>query len=141
MPRFSARIPHLRARSARQGAGLHWLALLSSTGTLICCALPILLVAVGLGAAVASMTAAFPLLGSLVSHKAWVFGISGVLLLTAGYSTFRPGRACPADPALAAACIRAQRWSARLFWLSLGIWATGFVMAYLALPLRIWLGV
>lgn len=128
------------ARSAAPGTTLRWLALLFSSGTLICCALPILLVSIGLGAAVAAMTSAFPLLVALVAHKAWLFAGSAAFLALAGYATFRAGRACPADPALAAACQRAQRWSARLFWLSLAFWIVGFVMAYFALPVRIWLG-
>ncbi|UTW08937.1 hypothetical protein [Pseudomonas benzenivorans] len=125
---------------APPGSVLRWLALLSSSGTLICCALPILLVSLGLGTAVAALTAELPLLITLVEYKAWVFAVSAALLAVAGYSTFRPSRLCPVDPALAAACQRAQRLSARLFWLSLTIWSLGFLMAYLALPVRIWLG-
>ncbi|MBM3105864.1 hypothetical protein IIE18_12010 [Pseudomonas sp. V1] len=119
---------------------MRWLALLSSSGTLICCALPILLVSLGFGTAVAALTAELPLLITLVEYKAWVFAVSAALLAVAGYSTFRPDRVCPVDPALAIACQRAQRLSARLFWLSLTIWSLGFLMAYLALPVRIWLG-
>jgi hypothetical protein len=32
-----------------------------------------------------------------------------------------------------------MRWNRRILWLSSGIWAIGFVAAYLALPLQIWL--
>lgn len=128
-----------RTQTQEQPA-LRWLALLFSTGTLVCCALPILLVALGLGAAFASLTATFPVLVTLAAHKDWVFGLSAALIAAAGYSTFRPGRSCPADPALAAACERAHRLSVRVFQASLAIWGIGFVMAYLALPVRIWLG-
>ncbi|TBR12559.1 MAG: hypothetical protein EPO43_13325 [Rugosibacter sp.] len=128
------------AESPTQDSALRWLALLFSTGTLICCALPLMLVSLGFGAAFASMTSAFPPLVTLALHKAWVFGLSAALITGAGYSTFRSGRACPADPTLAAACARAQRLSSRLFWVALAIWSTGFVTAYVALPIRIWLG-
>ncbi|WP_439889168.1 hypothetical protein ACSX1C_09220 [Pseudomonas sp. MBLB4123] len=119
---------------------LPWLGLLASSGTLICCALPILLVSLGLGATVAALTSSFPLLISLVEYKAWLFACSAALLTAAAYSSLRPARLCPADPVLATACRRARRLSIRLLWLSLGIWITEFGMAYLALPLRIWLG-
>ena len=119
---------------------LRWLALLFSTGTLVCCALPILLVSLGLGVAFAALTSTFPVLVTLTEHKTWVFGFSSALIAAAGYSTFRPGRSCLADPALAAACERAHGLSVKVFWITLGIWGIGFVMAYLALPVRILLG-
>ncbi|MCC4118171.1 hypothetical protein LLG90_22725 [Aromatoleum toluclasticum] len=127
-----------RSYSARPA--LPWFSLLLSTGTLVCCALPILLVSFGLGAAFASLIAAFPVLVALAEHKAWVFGLSAVLLATAGYSTFRPGRSCPPDPALAARCERAHRLSVWVFCVALSAWGIGFITAYVALPVRIWLG-
>lgn len=137
--RSSSRI--IPVDSSSPGTAMGWLTILFSSGTLLCCALPILLVSVGLGAAVASLTAAFPPLVTLVAHKDWVFGVSAAALLAAaGYSAFRPGQTCPAEPALARACQRARRLSTRLLRASLAIWVVGFVMAYLALPIRIWLG-
>jgi hypothetical protein len=126
--------------SMTASAGLSWLALVTSAGTLICCALPIVLVTLGLGATVAALTSSFPILVTLSMHKAWIFAISGALLLVAGWLMWRPGRACPTDPVLAARCARAMRWNRRILWLSSGIWVIGFFAAYLALPLQIWLG-
>ena len=115
------------------------LALFASSGTLVCCALPITLVTLGMGATVASMTSAFPFLVTLSEHKVWVFAISALFLLLGGVALFRPGRQCPADPALAAACERAQRWGRRIWWLSVALFGIGFFAAFLALPLRLWL--
>lgn len=120
---------------------LSWLTLFTSTGTLVCCALPILLVSLGFGATVAAMTSSFPFLITLSEHKAWVFALSGGLLLLAGWLLYRPGRACPADPALHELCSRTQRWNLRIYKSSVVIWSIGFFAAWLALPLRIWLGV
>lgn len=117
-----------------------WLTLLTSTGTLICCALPILFVTLGLGATVAAVTSAAPFLVSLALHKGWVFAGSGLLLLISGWLLYRPGRVCPSDPALGSLCDRAQRWNRRIHGLSAAIWGVGFFAAYLALPIRIWLG-
>lgn len=121
--------------------GLHWLTLFASAGTLVCCALPILFVSLGLGATVAALTGSFPILMALSQHKAWVFGVSGGLLSLAGWLTYRPGRTCPADSRLNRLCEQTQTWNRRMYWTSVAIWSSGFIAAYLALPLRIWLGV
>lgn len=118
---------------------LSWLALFASTGTLVCCALPIALVTLGLGATVAAISSNFPFLVILTLHKAWVFAGSGALLAVSGWLMFRPGRACPADAELGVLCDRTQVWNRRIFWVSVVVWGVGFCTAYLALPLRMWL--
>jgi len=117
-----------------------WLALFASTGTLVCCAIPIVLVTLGLGATVAAMTSSFPVIVTLGEQKAWVFGLSAFLLVTSGWLLYRPGRSCPADPAEAQACTRAHAWNRRVLGLSAVIWSLGFIAAYLALPVRVALG-
>jgi len=117
-----------------------WLTLFTSTGTLICCALPILFVMLGLGATVAAVTSAVPFLVTLALHKVWVFAGSGLMLLISEWLLNRPGRACPSDPELGRLCDRAQHWNRRIHGFSAAIWGVGLFAAYLALPLRIWLG-
>ena len=85
-----------------------WLLLFTTSGTLICCAIPITLVSLGMGATVASMAATAPWLVALSMHKGWVFGLSAGLIALSAWSVYRPGRACPIDPELAAACARAD---------------------------------
>lgn len=116
-----------------------WLTLFASTGTLLCCALPIVLVTLGLGAAVVSLTSAFPFLITLSQHKVWVFAFSGIMLGLSGWLMYRSGRRCPTDPALGGLCNRTQVWNRRIYWISVAIWGIGFFAAYVALPLRIWL--
>jgi len=118
-----------------------WLTLFTTTGTLICCALPIMLVTLGLGATVVSMTSAFPILIVLSQNKIWVFAFSGIMLTVSGWLLFRPGRSCTTDKELARACNAAHRWNKRIYWGSIAIWVIGFFAAFLALPLRIWLDV
>lgn len=115
--------------------------LFTTTGTLICCALPIMLVTLGLGATVVSMTSAFPFLIILSQHKAWVFAFSGIMLAISGWLMFRPGRSCPTDEALAKACSSAHKWNIRIYWTSVVIWIIGFAAAFLALPARMWMGI
>lgn len=127
-------------RNAQKELGIGWWALFAASETLVCCALPILLVSLGLGATVAALTHRLPILITLSAHKEWVFAGSATLLAASGWLLYRPGRQCPADPALAALCHRAQMWNRRLYWGSIALWTIGFFATYLALPLRIALG-
>jgi len=128
-------------QNAKRGARLSFVTLFATTGTLVCCALPIALVSVGLGASVATLTSLFPSLIFMSKYKLWVFIGSGFLLGVTAWSLWRPGRSCPTDPVLAANCQKAERWSRRVFWSASTIWGIGFFAAYLALPLRMALGI
>jgi len=123
----------------RMGVGLGWVSLFASTSTWICCALPILLVTVGAGATLAGITQQFPFLTVLGANKNWMFAISAVLLTAAAGLTWRSGQHCPADPVLAQHCLRVRRWNKGILWVSLIVWLFGFVAAYLALPVRMYL--
>src|SRR5215470_19963060 len=59
---------------------LSYFSLFGSVGTLLCCALPSVLVLAGLGATVASTLSALPWLVALSHHKVWTFAISGLLI-------------------------------------------------------------
>jgi hypothetical protein len=107
-----------------------WMLLFTTSATLICCVIPIALVTLGMGAVVASMASAVPWLITLSMHKNWVFAISGVLIGAAIWAVYRPGRACPADPELAAACATADKWNKRFLWVSGVLWLIGFIAAY-----------
>ncbi len=117
-----------------------WVVLLTSSTTLVCCALPILLVSLGFGAVSASLFANLPILITLAQYKAWMFTGSGAVLMLTAWLLFRSGRVCPSDPKLAELCDRAHRWNTRLFGASVVIWVLGFAAAYLALPIYLWFG-
>lgn len=118
--------------------GVTWLALFTSAGTLVCCALPILLVSLGLGTAVASLTSSAPWLVELSRHKEWIFAGSFLMLLVSGWFISRPGRSCPTDPKLARACARINALNRWIFRGSITIWIAGFFAAFLLLPLSEW---
>ena len=126
-------------RTAETALGLG--TLLLSAGTLVCCALPILLVSLGLGASVAALTSAAPWLVALSAHKGWVFTASGLAIASGAFVLYRSGRSCPPDPQLASLCARADRWNRTVLAVSAAIWIIGFVAAFLWLPARNWLGV
>lgn len=107
-----------------------WLLLFTTSGTLLCCAMPITLVTLGLGATVATMASSAPWLITLSQFKGWMFFASGLLIALAGWVVHRSRRSCPVDTELAAACERADVWNRRFIWVSVGIWMLGFVAAY-----------
>jgi hypothetical protein len=118
---------------------LSWLSVFTSSSTLICCALPALMVAIGAGAALSGLVSAVPQLVWLSEHKLELFGIAGGLLLVAGFLQWRAQReaaACPPDPALTAACATTKDYSIRIYWLSVAIFAIGAFFAFAA-PLLI----
>jgi hypothetical protein len=112
------------------------LSLFASTSTLLCCALPALLVTLGLGASLAGFVSAAPWLVALSKYKAWLFAGSGLLLLGAGWLTWRArSLPCPVDPAAARACLRLRAICAWMMGISALVWAVGFFFAFLAAEL------
>lgn len=109
------------------------LALFTSFGTLICCALPALFVALGMGAAVAGMVSAVPQLVWLSDHKLWVFAGSAVMIVLAGAMHYAARNLpCPADPAQARACARLRRFGAVVLGVAAIAWVAGAFMAFIA---------
>lgn len=109
------------------------LSIFTSSGTLVCCALPALLVSIGAGAALSSLVSTFPQLVWLSEHKDAIFAVAAVLLTVAGVMQWRARTApCPIDPAQRAACLSARGWSRRIYLASVAVFATGAFFAYLA---------
>jgi hypothetical protein len=122
----------------KRSALLSYFSLFTSLGTLLCCALPSLLVLFGLGASVASMLSFMPWLVTLSRHKEWTFPISGVLIALSFVNMyyvaprFKAKQCSPDDPA---ACEDASRISKVLLWGSAVIYAAGFFVAYALGPI------
>ncbi|HEY9144485.1 MAG TPA: hypothetical protein VIM90_10680 [Arenimonas sp.] len=96
----------------RRNFGLSLLALSAASGTLVCCVLPAVIVALGAGAALAGLVTAVPQLIWLSAHKGLVFGVAGAALAFFGWMLWRARTLpCPADPALARTCARLRRFS------------------------------
>ncbi len=97
-------------RELRGARAASMLSIFTSSGTLVCCALPAMLVALGAGAALSGLVSTVPQLVWLSANKGLVFGGAAVMLAVAGVLQWRARRApCPADPVLASACMRARR--------------------------------
>ena len=130
------------SRAVRRAFWLQYLSLFSSLGTLLCCALPSLLVLFGLGATVASILSAAPWLVSLSQHKVWVFAVAGGLIALSFFYTYalaprlriRQEACAPDDPT----CGTATRVSKIVLWISSAIYVVGFFTAFALGPFLLW---
>jgi len=124
---------------ARRAALLNYFSLFGSFSTLICCALPSVLVLLGLGTTVASILSAAPWLVSFSRHKVWTFSIAGALIACSFVMTYviaprlRAGEACEADDPTT--CGEVSKVSRVILWCSAAIWSGGFFVAYLLGPI------
>ena len=115
----------------RRTVGLGVLTLVAAGGTLVCCVLPAVMVALGAGAALAGLVTAVPQLVWLSAHKGAVFAVAFALLAGSGALLWHARASpCPAAPALAAACRRLRRLSIALWALALAATLTGAVFAF-----------
>jgi len=126
--------------TASRANALSYLSLFSSLGTLLCCALPSLLVLVGLGATVASFLSAAPWLVTLSRHKGWVFAVAGTLIAINFVYVYRIAPrlrverpTCPPDDPQV--CVAVSRFSRVVLWISAAIYSVGFFTAFLLGPI------
>jgi len=108
-------------------------ALLGSFGTLLCCALPAILVSLGAGAVMASLVTTVPQVVWLSEHKEPLFVFAGIMLVISGLTTYLNRRApCPIDPRQAKSCRRVRRFAATVFVAAFALYAIGFYFAFVA---------
>lgn len=109
------------------------LSLFTSLGTLLCCALPALLVTLGLGAVLAGVVSAIPALTIVSEYKIPVFILAGVLLAMAVYVQWQSGNSpCPVDVMQKQACARVKKISWVILLFSIIVYLTGFFFAFVA---------
>jgi hypothetical protein len=115
----------------RRNLGMAAITLAASAGTLVCCVLPAVMVALGAGAALAGLVTSFPQLIWLSEHKPLVFGFAIFMLALSGSVQWRARRLpCPADPALALACVRLRKASWLLWGAALAATLLGALFAF-----------
>ena len=110
-----------------------WSALVAAFGTLVCCALPSLLVLLGFGSTVAAAVSAAPWLVVLSQNKEWVFLLSGLLIMGSRlYSEYVTPRVVPEG----ATCLPGLgRWTRVIWWTSVGLYGVGFFVAFALGPI------
>ena len=115
-----------------------FLSLFTSTGTLICCALPALLVSIGAGAVMAGLIEAVPQITWLGKNKGLVFGVAALMIALAGaWQWHARSLPCPIDPVKARACTRARQLSSVVWWVSVVAFLVGGFFAFFAASLFI----
>lgn len=117
-----------------------YLAVFTSTGTLLCCALPSTLAAVAGGAAVTSLVSTVPWLVPLSQNKEWIFLGAGLMIVLSGLLAYRPTGKVACSITGGEGCAVAGRFTKIMFWLSAGIYAVGVFFAYALFPLMLLLG-
>ena len=130
MPTCTSSAPPTRRQQAAS-----FFALFTSTGTLLCCALPSALAAFAGGAALASFVSAFPWLVTLSHYKGWIFLFAGLMLLVSGALVLRPQGAVACRLTGGAGCEVAGRFSKAMFWAAAIVYVVGAFFAYGLVPL------
>lgn len=100
----------------------------------MCCALPSLLVVLGMGATMAGLVSAVPQLVWVSQYKGIVFTVSGFLILASGLVLYIQRSApCPIDVDQARACMRARKASVYATAFSGVLWLVGAFFAFIAI--------
>ena len=122
----------------KRSALLSYFSLFTSLSTLLCCALPSLLVLFGLGASVASALSFMPWLVTLSRHKQWTFSASGILIALSFLNMYYISprvRAKQCSPDNPSACEDASAVSKAILWASAAIYVVGVFVAYVLGPI------
>jgi len=115
---------------------LPMLSLFTSIGTLLCCALPALLVTLGMGAALAGFISIAPWVTIISEYKIVVFLIAGTLLVLSSYFLWINRNApCPVDEKQARSCMLLRKFSFYTVTISIVIYIIGFFFAFIATAL------
>ena len=108
-----------------------FLSLFTSLGTLICCALPALLISLGMGASLITILSTFQWIVVLSKYKIYIFLTAGILLMIS-FFLFWQGRnaPCPSDPFQARICSRLRSTNLIMIIISLTIFIIFICVCY-----------
>ena len=117
---------------SRSGLWSSFASLFASSSTLVCCAIPALLVALGAGAALSSLVSIFPQVVWLSEHKEALFGFAGLMMIGSGVLQWRNRSApCPIDPALRDACLKTRKTASTVYAASVVLYFIGVWFAFI----------
>jgi hypothetical protein len=109
----------------------HYLSIFTSSGTLICCALPALFVALGAGSVFASLISVFPALVWFSIYKIPIFIFASGMLLIGGVLQYNArNKACPIDTKNAEVCMSTRKKNLKLYLFSVFIYLLGAFFAF-----------
>lgn len=111
---------------------LNFFSLFGSLSTLLCCALPVTLVTIGMGATFASLTSTFPQVIWLIERKEVLFIVTAILLSSSFILMKRADKlACPVEPGQQAICEATKPISWILYWISMTAYIIGLLFSYI----------
>lgn len=111
--------------------------LLTSSSTLICCALPAIFVLLGAGASFASLITFFPFLITISKYKIGISIFALVMIVIAGYLNYKASMLpCPADIELGKLCMQTRKKSRMIYYFSVIIFLFASFFTYI-IPLYI----
>lgn len=111
---------------------LNYLTLFSSMSTLVCCALPSLLVSLGLGSTLVGLISDFPQLIWISENKVLFFSVSFLLLTGNGLLLWKTrNEPCPLEPTLRASCLLGRKYNKIVHLVSIGLFLTGLSFAFI----------
>ena len=110
------------------------LSLFTSFSTLICCALPALLISIGMGASLASFVSAFPWIIFISKYKIEIFILAAIMLIFSVYLFWQGRNApCPSDPIQAKICSKLRFINLIMLFISLVTYLVGFFFAFIVI--------
>ncbi len=108
------------------------LSLFASFSTLICCALPALLVTLGMGATLASIISIFPWVTIISKYKIEIFITAGFMILISIILFLKEKKSpCPSDMKIANLCAKLRFINLIMLYISLIFYSFGFFFAFL----------
>ncbi len=120
--------------SSNRNLASAWLSLATSSGTLVCCALPALFVALGAGAVLAGIVRTVPGITLFSEYKVTMFITAAAMLALSGILQWRSRNdPCPigSSPQQAKNCERVRRFSWRVWLGSVVVFAIGLLFAFI----------
>ena len=109
---------------------INFFSLFASSGTIICCALPSLLVAAG--ASLSSFLGAFPEIILISQYKEYVFLFAFISIIFAGIVQRKARNLpCPTNQQLAEQCKRSRKLSFYIYLFSVILLSTGFIFTFI----------
>jgi hypothetical protein len=110
---------------------LTFFGLFTSISTIFCCALPIILVTLGMGAVFTILTTNFPFIIWLAEKSVYLFIIATIFLLIGGYFIFIKPKSCPSDKKLAQICNKTRKFNKIIWLISVIILVISFFFKYI----------
>ena len=117
---------------------MSFLALFTSTGTLLCCAIPACIALLAGGAAIGTYVTLFPWVIPLSRHSGAIFIVAGVMISISAVFTLMPKSKLACSVTGGKGCEVAGTWTKAMFWFSVAVYSVGGFMTYAVVPLMRW---